>query len=107
MMTFMLGSITVKENILNDEKYNYLFSVDAVNELVKKGIPFREAYRKIGLQISTGNFNRPSSVKYTHEGSIGNLCNGEIQKEMKETMKKLNRKFRKEDNAVKKLIAGK
>jgi argininosuccinate lyase len=107
MMAFMLGSITVKENILNDEKYRYLFSVDAVNELVKKGIPFREAYKKVGLQISTGNFSRPSTVKYTHEGSIGNLCNGEIRKEMQDTMKELNRKFRKEDNAVKRLIAGK
>ena len=107
MMTFMLSSIAVKDNILKDEKYKHLFSVDAVNELVKKGMPFRDAYKKIGLEISTGNFIPPSSIRSTHEGSIGNLCNKEIRKEMNGVMKKFARKFRKEDEAIKKLIAGK
>ena len=84
MMKLMLSSISIKENILKDEKYNYLFSVEAVNELVNKGIPFRDAYAQVGNQIEKGEFNYDTSreIHHTHEGSIGNLCNEEIKKEM-------------------------
>lgn len=105
MATFMLQKIQVRGHILRDEKYKNLFSVDAVNELVKRGVPFRDAYRKVGDDISSGNFSVPENVSYTHEGSIGNLCNAEIRKEMKEVMKQFRRKFRKEERAIKKLLS--
>ena len=82
MTTFMLKKIKVKDNILADDKYKFLFSVDAVNELVKRGIPFREAYKKVGAEISSGKFVHPAKGNYTHEGSIGNLHNAEIRREM-------------------------
>src|SRR5215217_6266014 len=71
----MLSNIEVRDNILSDEKYKYLFSVEAVNELVNKGIPFREAYQQVGNQIETGAFNydHTKQLNHTHEGSIGNL----------------------------------
>ena len=76
----MLSNIEVKTNILQDEKYKYLFTVEAVNELVNMGIPFREAYKQIGEQIEHGAFEFDSSkgLHHTHEGSIGKLCNDEI-----------------------------
>jgi argininosuccinate lyase len=85
MMKLMLSSISIKENILQDEKYAHLFSVEAVNELVNKGIPFRDAYAQVGNQIEKGEFKYDSSreLHHTHEGSIGNLCNKEIIEQMK------------------------
>ena len=86
----MLSNISVKENILQDEKYKYLFSVEAVNELVNKGVPFREAYQQIGNDIQQGKFKFDSSkkLKHTHEGSIGNLSNDDIKKEMEKVLLK-------------------
>jgi argininosuccinate lyase len=85
MISLMISNMEVKENILADEKYKYLFSVEAVNELVNKNIPFREAYRQVGNQIENGefNFDRGKKLNHTHEGSIGNLCNQEIMRSMK------------------------
>ena len=77
--TFMLDHIEIKTNILDDPKYDYLFSVEVVNEEVLKGIPFREAYRNIGLAIENGTFSPQKMVNHTHEGSIGNLCTAEIR----------------------------
>ena len=76
----MLSNIQVKNNILEDEKYKYLFTVEAVNELVNKGIPFREAYKQVGEQVEKGEFqfDHTKLVAHTHEGSISNLCNDEI-----------------------------
>lgn len=76
----MLSNIEIKKGILNDPKYNYLFSVEAVNELVNKGIPFREAYRQVGYAIEAGTFyfDHTKGLHHTHEGSIGNLNNAEI-----------------------------
>lgn len=76
--TFMLDYISVKEDVLNDPKYDYLFSVEVVNNEVLQGVPFREAYRNIGLAIEQGTFKPSKVVNHTHEGSIGNLCNQEI-----------------------------
>jgi argininosuccinate lyase len=93
MAVLMLSQIEIKDNILHDEKYKYIFSVDAVNELVKKGVSFREAYQKVGNDIQKGVFIPPAkdvktdSTKF-HEGSIGNLRNDAIVKEMKEMLKK-------------------
>jgi argininosuccinate lyase len=91
MMKMMLSSIIVKENILSEEKYTYLFSVEAVNELVTKGIPFRDAYAQIGNQIEKGEFKYDTTkqLHHTHEGSIGNLCNKEIREEMKRVASKI------------------
>lgn len=77
--TFMLEHIEIKEHILDDPKYDYLFSVEVVNEEVLKGVPFREAYRNIGLAIEEGTFTPQKTVNHTHEGSIGNLCTAEIR----------------------------
>jgi argininosuccinate lyase len=86
----MLSNIKVKDDILKDEKYKYLFSVEAVNELVNKGIPFREAYKQVGDQIEKGEFTFDSSQKlhHTHEGSIGNLSNDLITKSMDAVLQK-------------------
>lgn len=84
LMQLMLSNVSVKENILDDPKYSYLFSVEAVNELVNQGIPFREAYQQVGNQIDQGKFTFDYKKKllHTHEGSIGNLCNDAIVDEM-------------------------
>jgi argininosuccinate lyase len=88
----MLEKMEVKEHILQDEKYRYLFSVEAVNELVNKGVPFREAYKTIGDQIEKGTFTFDLSkgVHHTHEGSMGNLCTAEIAGLMQKVMAKFN-----------------
>lgn len=82
MAHYMLENISVQTNILNDPKYDYLFSVEVVNNLALNGTPFREAYKKVGLDIEAGNFKAPHTVHHTHEGSIGNLCNDQIAKLM-------------------------
>jgi argininosuccinate lyase len=88
----MLSNIEIKDNILADQKYKYLFSVEAVNELVNKGVPFREAYQQVGNQIEKGefNFDFSKSLHHTHEGSIGNLCNDAIKELMNKTLQKFN-----------------
>jgi len=78
----MLSNIEIKKDILADEKYKYLFSVEEVNKLVNTGMPFRDAYKKVGLDIEAGNFKYDTSVHHTHEGSIGNLGTAEIKKQM-------------------------
>ncbi|HEY4060373.1 MAG TPA: argininosuccinate lyase [Puia sp.] len=90
MTRLMLSHIQVKDGILEDPKYKYLFSVEAVNELVNKGIPFREAYKQIGNQIDKGafNFDYTKQLHHTHEGSIGNLSNDKIAAEMEKVLLK-------------------
>ena len=82
MAGLMLSNIEIKKEILADEKYKYLFSVEEVNKLVNTGMPFRDAYKKVGLDIEAGNFKYDTSVHHTHEGSIGNLGTEEIKKQM-------------------------
>ena len=86
MAGLMLSNIEVKKDILADEKYKYLFSVEEVNKLVNDGIPFRDAYKKVGLDIEAGKFTYNTSVNHTHEGSIGNLCTAEIKKQMEKVV---------------------
>ena len=90
MTKLMLQNIEIKDHILEDEKYKYLFSVEAVNELVNKGVPFREAYQQVGNQIEKGDFNfdYKKQLHHTHEGSLGNLCNNRIVDEMKKVLLK-------------------
>ena len=92
MMQLMISEISVKEDILQDPKYSYLFSVEMVNELVNQGMPFRDAYKEVGNQIEKGTFSFDISkgLNHTHEGSIGNLCNKEIEMEMKKSIEKFN-----------------
>lgn len=78
MLTYSLKNIQVKTNIVDDERYLYLFSVEEVNKLVLNGTPFRDAYKIVGENIQNGNFNPNKSVNHTHKGSIGNLCLDEI-----------------------------
>ena len=80
---FAIKDIKVKEHILEDKKYNYLFTVDALNELVITGIPFRDAYKTVAEQLEKGTFQSPKATKHTHEGSINNLCLEEIKLKMK------------------------
>jgi argininosuccinate lyase len=81
-MQVMLREMRVKDNILEDEKYQYLFSVEVVNQLVINGLPFREAYKQVGQQIENGTFSPNQSINHTHEGSIGNLNLSEIRTKM-------------------------
>jgi len=83
MTQFMLQHIEVKNDILKDEKYAYLFSVERVNELVLQGISFREAYNTVGNEIENGMFKANKNLHHTHEGSLGNLCTDEIKQAMK------------------------
>ncbi|PQL91365.1 argininosuccinate lyase [Apibacter sp. wkB309] len=82
MAHYSLQDIQVNKNILDDPKYDYLFTVDALNELVAEGIPFRDAYKMIGQQVELGTFQSPKKTTHTHEGSINNLCLEEIKKKM-------------------------
>ncbi len=103
MTGYMLQNIRIKDDILKDPKYAYLFSVEAVNEEVLKGMPFREAYRKVGMEIERGEFKAPASVRHTHEGSIGNLCNTEISAAFQHTLSAFN--FKKVEEAIEALLS--
>jgi argininosuccinate lyase len=80
--TFMLENMQIKSGLLNDPKYDLLFSVERVNELVINGIPFRDAYKQVGTEIADGSYKAPRELKHTHEGSIGNLQNDLISVRM-------------------------
>ncbi len=103
MAHLMLSNIEIKENILSDEKYKFLFSVEEVNKLVLNGIPFRDAYKQIGNGIERGEFTYSPEVDHTHEGSIGNLCLDEISQMMKSVCGKFS--FEKIKDAEKKLLS--
>ena len=90
MAGLMLTNVKVKENILEDEKYQFLFSVEEVNKLVLQGMPFRDAYKKIGNDIEQQQFTHHTSVNHTHEGSIGNLCNQQISNNMDAVLERFN-----------------
>ncbi len=102
MVTLMLEHITVNEHILDDSRYDLMFSVEEVNRLATNGMPFRDAYKKVGLDIEAGKFTPTKSVAHTHEGSIGNLCNDRICALMDDVVKSFN--FEKVDMAVEKLV---
>ena len=102
MAGLMLSNIQVKKELLKDEKYKYLFSVEEVNKLVLQGIPFRDAYKKVGLDIEAGNFTYTPETAHTHEGSIGNLCNDELKRMMDNVIEKYN--FEKVNLAIQQLL---
>ncbi len=103
MAGMMLNRVEVKKDILKDEKYRYLFSVEEVNKLVLEGTPFRDAYKKVGIDIEQGKFSYSPNVSHTHEGSIGNLCNDAVQKMMQKTLLGFN--FSKADHAIEQLLS--
>ena len=84
MVTYIIQRIKVNEHILDDPRYDLMFSVEEVNRLATEGMPFRDAYKKVGMDIQAGNFKPHKEVHHTHEGSIGNLCNEEIRALMDE-----------------------
>lgn len=98
MVNLMMEHIEVNENILDDDKYKLIFSVEEVNRLASDGMPFRDAYKKVGLDIEAGNFTTDKVVNHTHEGTIGNLCNREISILMQKTIDDFN--FEKAQSAV-------
>jgi argininosuccinate lyase len=89
MTHFMLQHISVNESILDDERYNYLFTVEDVNNRVLQGIPFREAYIQVGVEVENGTYQPNKSVNHTHAGSIGNLCTKEIREKMEKAAKEI------------------
>ncbi|GEP91447.1 argininosuccinate lyase [Chitinophaga terrae (ex Kim and Jung 2007)] len=102
MSRLMLENIRIKDQILDDEKYQYLFSVEVVNNLVLQGVPFREAYKQVGLDIEKGTFSPAKEVNHTHEGSIGNLCTAEIKAQMEAVVKGFP--FESVDKAIERLL---
>ena len=102
MAGLMLSNIEVKKDILQDEKYKFLFSVEEVNKMVVAGTPFRDAYKKIGRDIETGTFEYFIDVNHTHEGSIGNLQNDKISRMMEAVSGRFN--FSKVHSALDKLL---
>lgn len=102
MTGLMLNNIEIKKEILADEKYKYLFSVEEVNKLVNAGMPFRDAYKKVGVDIEAGKFEYDTSIQHTHEGSMGNLCTEEIKKQMQKTVASFP--FEKVKAAINKLL---
>lgn len=104
MVTHMMREIKVNEHILDDDKYALVFSVEEVNKRVLNGVPFRDAYKQVGLEIEAGQFVPQKQVNHTHEGSIGNLSNDKIAALMKEIMNTFQ--FEKVNQAEKKLIHG-
>lgn len=100
---FSLQHISVNKKILDDEKYRYLFTVETVNKEVLSGVPFRDAYKNIGQQIAEGTYEPDRNISHTHEGSIGNLCNDQIQGKMQEVLKSFN--FEKADAALNRLLS--
>lgn len=103
MVSDMISQLKVNETILDDKKYELMFSVDAVNRLAQEGMPFRDAYKKVGLDIEHGDFTAPATVNHTHEGSIGNLCNDKIKELYLSTLKQFN--FEKYHDAFNSLIS--
>ena len=90
MVNAMTAQIKVNESIVDDDRYRYMFSVEEVNRLTLEGMPFRDAYKKVGLEIEAGKFNAVKEVHHTHEGSIGNLCNDRIKALYDKTLAEFN-----------------
>ncbi|MCP4522249.1 MAG: argininosuccinate lyase [Cytophagales bacterium] len=104
MAGFMFDKIIVKDGILEDDKYKYLYSVELVNQFVLEGLPFRDAYKKVGDMVQNGSFDNVSKeVNHTHEGSVGNLCNEEITAQLEKVLEGFG--FEAVHQAVAKLLA--
>ena len=102
MTAYIINRIEVNSHILDDPRYDPMFSVEEVNRLAAEGMPFRDAYKKVGLDIEAGNFTPCKDIHHTHEGSIGNLCNDRIEALMQQVMNGFG--FERAANAEKKLL---
>lgn len=102
MMTLMLSHVEVKENLLQEDRYRFLFSVEEVNRRVLNGVPFRDAYVQVGKEIEAGNYNPPRTVEHSHEGSIGNLCNDRIKGTFDEVLRRFD--FKRIDDSADNLL---
>jgi argininosuccinate lyase len=102
MVAYIVNKMTVNEHILDNPMYDNIFSVEEVNRLAREGMPFRDAYKKVGLDIQAGNFTPNKNIHHTHEGSIGNLCNDKIEALMQEVLQGFN--FDKVEKAEKDLL---
>ncbi|MDO4949933.1 MAG: argininosuccinate lyase [Bacteroidales bacterium] len=102
MTNYIIDKIKVNEHILDDDRYMAMFSVEEVNRLAAEGMPFRDAYKKVGLDIEAGKFQHDKTVCHTHEGSIGNLCNDKIETLMSQIMASFN--FKKIEEAENNLL---
>jgi argininosuccinate lyase len=102
MATLMFRNIDIKKDILEDEKYKYLFTVEEMNKLVLQGMPLRDAYKKIGADVENKIFETDKKLAHTHEGSIGNLQNKEIQQMMQKVISRFN--FKEVNDALQKLL---
>lgn len=102
MAAYIINKMEVNEHILDNRMYDPMFSVEEVNRLAAAGMPFRDAYKKVGLEIEAGEFVADKNIHHTHEGSIGNLCNDKIQALMKQTLGSFH--FDKVTDAEKKLL---
>lgn len=103
IVTLMMREIKINEQILDDPKYSLLFSVEEVNRLVMEGMPFRDAYKKVGMDIEAGTFTAAPTIRHTHEGSMGHLCNEKIERLMQQTIEGFQ--FENVDRAEKALLA--
>ena len=103
MSAYIIRKMEVNEEILSDPRYDLMFSVEEVNRLATEGMPFRDAYRKVGMDIEAGNFTPNKDIRHTHEGSIGNLCNDEISQLMDSLVGEFH--FERIDKAVEALLA--
>ena len=103
MSAYIIRKMEVNEEILSDPRYDLMFSVEDVNRLATEGMPFRDAYKKVGLDIEAGNFIPNKDIRHTHEGSIGNLCNGEIASLMESLVQDFH--FERIDKAVESLLS--
>lgn len=103
MTTLMISQLQVNEQILDDPKYDLIFSVETVNKLTLSGVPFRDAYKQVGLDIEAGNFNPDKAIQHTHEGSLGNLCNDAILSYKNEIISQFD--FEKVKQAIDQLLA--
>lgn len=101
-MILMLSRIQVKENLLQEDKYRFLFSVEEVNRRVLEGMPFRDAYRQVGQEIEAGEYNPARTVTHTHEGSIGNLSNDKIKAHFEDIRRRFD--FQRIDDAIRNLL---
>lgn len=102
MAAYIINKIEVNEKILDNPMYDPMFSVEEVNRLAAEGMPFRDAYKKVGLDIEAGNFHADKNIRHTHEGSIGNLCNDKIEVLMQKVMDGFG--FERMENAEKELL---
>ena len=102
MATLMFENITVKKDILTDEKYKYLFTVEEMNKLVLQGVPLRDAYQQIGKDVENGLFKTDMKVSHSHEGSIGNLQNEPIKAMMGKVIGRFN--FKEVNDTLQKLL---